>query len=111
MTDLSRYFAATEVRVAGDQPTLVDPYETRWVYHKSDDKNNIFLSAYIRQKRFIYVGNVPGVGEGVFAKKDIKKGYYTIVQYYFPKTIHFKNKHFFLKIVLRSLTTLATPTM
>ena len=80
MTDLSRYFAATEVRVAGDQPTLVDPYETRWVYHKSDDINNIiYLSAsYVRQKRFIYVGNVPGVGEGVFAKKDIKKGYYTI---------------------------------
>ncbi len=47
-----RFSLGTEVRVSGNQPTLTDPYETKMVY----------------------VGDVPGLGEGVFAKKNIKKG-------------------------------------
>ncbi len=47
-----RYALANEIRVSGGQPTLTDPYETRMVY----------------------VSDIPGLGEGVFAKRNIKKG-------------------------------------
>ncbi len=47
-----KYRAGDELHVSGGQPTLVDPYETR----------------------LIRVGDIPGLGEGVFAKRDIKKG-------------------------------------
>ena len=47
-----KYSAGNEIRVSGDQPGLVDPYE----------------------RRTVYIGDVSGAGEGVFAKRFIPSG-------------------------------------